>query len=182
MTSSPWRGGVTSSDVLLAVAGVALLAAMAYPRAERALLWRTVAAAQADVEAVRTAAAAYRDEAGRWPAPAEAGVVPGELAGRLSPGFSFQAGPYTLEWGWWEAVDQEAQPVQEVPPVDFQPALPPPVDSVAEAQLPVETWGVVTVHSDDGRLLAALLERFGASQSFVREGSWTLVVPPGGGG
>jgi len=79
-------------------------------------------------------------------------------------------------------VEQAAQPGEGPAPADFQPAVPPPEDPGAEVQVPVETLGVVTVNSDDGRLLAALLERFGASRSFVRDSSWTLVVPPGGGG
>ena len=181
------RRGVTSGDVLLALASVALVAAIAYPRTERALLWRTVAAAQADVETVRAAAAAYRAEAGGFPAPAEAGAVPAELDGRLPPGFSFLAGSYTLEWDRWETVGLAAQaqpaeqPVMEAPPGDFEPALPPPADSVREVQVPVETLGAVTVHAQDERVLAALLERYGASHSFVRERSWTLVLPPAGG-
>ena len=181
------RRGVTSGDVLLALAGLALVAAMAYPRSERALLWRTVAAAQADVETVRAAAAAYLAEAGGFPGPAEAGEVPAELAGRLPPGFSFLGGSYTLEWNRWETVEPPSQAQQAAPPVlealpgGFEPALPPPADSVQEVQVPVETLGAVTVHTQDERVLAALLERFGASHSFVREGSWTLVLPPVGG-
>ena len=181
------RRRVTSGDVLLALAGVALVAAVAYPRTERALLWRTVAAAQADVETVRAAAAAYRAEAGGLPGPAEAGRVPAELEGRLPSGFSFLAGRYTLEWGRWETVrpaeqaQQAEQPAMEEPPGGVQPAPPPPDDPAQEVQVPVETLGTVTVHAQDERVLAALLERFGASRSFVREGSWTLVLPAVGG-
>ncbi|HSW29892.1 MAG TPA: hypothetical protein VLH75_10460 [Longimicrobiales bacterium] len=181
---SPGRGGVTSGDVLLALASLALVAALAYPRTERALLWRTVAAAQADVETIRAAAAAFRDDAGGWPAPAEAGKVPAEMAARLPPGFSFESGSYTLEWSRWERVDPpdpaDPEGVVQPPPGGFEPVLPPPADS--EVQVPVETLGAVTVHASDERVLAALLERFGPSESFVRERSWTLVLPVGGGG
>ncbi len=184
MTPSPGRGALTSGDVLLALAGLALVAAMVYPRVERALLWRTVAGAEGDVATVRAAAAAYRDEAGGWPAPAQAGEVPAELAGRLPSGFSFEAGSYTLEWSRWEMVDpaEPAEPerVMQPPPGGFEPVLPPPADP--EVEVPVETLGAVTVHARDERVLAALLERFGASQSFVRERSWTLVLPLVGGG
>ena len=184
MTPSPRRGAVTSGDVLLALAGLALVAAVVYPRTERALLWRTVAGAQADVETIRAAAAAYRDEVGGWPAPAEAGEVPAELAGRLPAGFSFEAGSYTLEWSRWEMVDPADPAAQERvierPPGGFDPGLPPPAGS--EVEVPVATLGAVTVHAPDERVLAALLERFGASQSFVREHCWTLVLPVGGGG
>ncbi|MHB1194604.1 MAG: hypothetical protein ACYC6F_16385 [Longimicrobiales bacterium] len=186
MTRSAGRGGLTSGDVLLALAGLALVAAIAYPRTERALLWRTVAGTEADVETVRAAAAAHRDETGGWPAPAEAGAVPAELARRLPPGFSFQAGSYTLEWSRWEIVDpaEPADPerVVQPPPGAFEPVLPPTAAPVADVEVPVETLGAVTVHARDERVLAALLERFGASRSFIRERSWTLVLPPGGGG
>ncbi len=179
MTSSPHRRSVTSGDVLLALAGVALVAAVLYPGTKRTLLERAVAAAQADVETVSGVATAYRDETGGWPAPAETGEVPAELAGRLPPGFSFQAGSYTLEWSRWETVEPAAQPwTTEAPPDGLESALPPQADSLAETEVPVETLGAVTVHARDGRVLAALLERFGASRSFVRERCWTLVLPP----
>lgn len=186
MTRPPGRSGPTSGDVLLALAGLALLAAIAYPRMERALMWRTVAGAEADVETVRAAAAAHRDETGGWPAPAEAGKVPAELAVRLPPGFSFQADAYTLEWSRWEMVDLaapvEPEPVLQRPPGGFEPVLPPTAAPVADVEVPVETLGAVTVHAGDERVLAALLERFGASRSFIRERSWTLVLPLVGGG
>ena len=219
MTRPPGRSGPTSGDVLLALAGLALLAAIAYPRMERALMWRTVAGAEADVETVRAAAAAHRDETGGWPAPAEAGKVPAELAVRLPPGFSFQADAYTLEWSRWEMVDLAApvepepvlqrppggfepvlprppggfesvlqqppggvEPLVQQPPTGFEPVLPPTAAPVADVEVPVETLGAVTVHAGDERVLAALLERFGASRSFIRERSWTLVLPLVGGG
>lgn len=189
MTRPSPRAGFGSGDVLLALAAVALLAAAAYPRVERALMRHAAAGAQAHVEAVRAAAVSYRTEAGAWPAPAEAGVVPSELAGRLPEGFSFEPGAYTLEWGRWEAVaPPPEQPDQPEPTAadalfgDTVPPLPPPPDSSGVAPVPVESVGTVTVHSQDERLLAALLERFGAGRSFVRDRSWTLVLSPGEGG
>ena len=172
------RAGVTSGDVLLVVAGLALLAAAAYPRAARAFLGREVAAAQADVETVSGAAAAYRAQAGGWPAPTEAGEVPEELAPHLPPGFSFRSGPYTLEWGRWEALGSVAPRPAEPPPGSPDALEPPQADSAAPPP-PVQGLGALTVHADDERILAALLERFGPGRSFVRERSWTLVLPPG---
>jgi hypothetical protein len=187
MTSDSRRGGATSGDVLLALAGVALVAALSYPRLERALMWRAAAAARADVEAVSAAAAAFRDEAGGWPPPTEPGVVPPGLAAHLPDGFSFQKDGYILEWGCWESVDPAAQAAPEPPSERETPAdpgfrLPPPADGARAPEVPVETLATVTVHASDERLLAALLERFGAGRSFVRERSWTLVLPPGGDG
>lgn len=181
MTPSGRRPRVTPADVLLVMAALALAAAMAYPRVERAALWRQVEKAQADVEAVLSAATAYRRASSDWPEPSQAGAIPTGLAGHLPAGFSFRSGSYTLEWSRWETVETAEPDVVELPPGDFEGAPPPP-DSVPDAHPPVQAFGTVTVHADDERLLAALLERFGASRSFLRERSWTLVLPPGGGG
>lgn len=179
------RRSVAPGDVLLALAALALVAALAYPRVERALLWRRVAAAQADVDAVLAAAADLQREEGSWPAAAPSGEVPSELVGRLPPGFSFRGSSHTLEWSCWETVDPAAAAasVEEVEPPDPgvsltspEPRLPPPDDSVA-APVPVDALGAVTVHADDERILKALLERYGTARSFVRERSWTLVLP-----
>ncbi len=178
------RRPISLGDVLLALAALALLGALAYPRVERALLWRRVAAAQADVDAVLAAAADHRREEGSWPGAAPSGEVPSGLEGRLPPGFSFQGSSYTLEWSCWEAVDSAAAassveetepPVLGMSPTAPEPRLPPPEDSVA-APVPVDTVGVVTVHAEDARILKALMERYGAARSFVRERSWSLVL------
>jgi hypothetical protein len=179
------RRRVAPGDVLLGLAALALVAALAHPRVERALLWRRVAAAQADVDAVLAAAADHQREEGSWPVTTPSGEVPSGLEGRLPPGFSFQGSSYTLEWSCWEAVDsvaaaasvEEIEPtVTGVSPTAPVPRLPPPGDSVT-APVPVDALGAVTVHADDERMLKALLERYGAARSFVRERSWTLVLP-----
>lgn len=173
------RRGIAPGDVLLGLSGLALMAALTYPRVERALMLRTADAVQADVETVQAAAAAHLAESGAWPASAEPGTVPVELTGRIPPGFSFQGEDYTLEWDRWQTVEDVAPTVVELPPEEYESSVPPtPTDSVPDLEIPVETLGAVTVHSSDDRILAALLERFGASRSFVLDRTWTLVLPP----
>ena len=183
MTRGSRRAGLAVGDVLLVVAGVALALAMAYPRLERVLMGSRVDAAQADVEAVGAAAAAYRAERHEWPPAAEFGVVPPDLVGFLPRGFSFQSAAYGLKWDRWETVasfpPQEAPELRESLP---DAVLPTPPDSLPLALLAIGTLGSVTVQSDDERILAALLERFGPSRSFIRGTAWTLVLTEAGGG
>lgn len=177
------RTGLAAGDVLLALAGVALVLAMAYPRLERALMGGRVDAAQADVDAVGAAVAAFRAERQGWPPAAELGVVPPDLVGFLPRGFSFQSAAYALKWDRWETVSI-SQPLEE-PKFDesaFDPSLPPPPDSLLVARPTITSMGSVTVQADDDRILAALLERYGASRSFVRGMAWTLVFTDEGGG
>jgi hypothetical protein len=166
--------------VFLGVGVLALVLALAWPRAGQTMLARRVAAAQADVEAVRTAARSLEDRGRAWPAAAEPGVVPSGLAGHLPEGFSFRRGGYVLAWGRWEMV---AGPPEELPktltvPPDSPLTLPP--DSVARILPEVEQLGGVTVQARDARLLAALLDHYGPRRSFVRDGTWTLVLPKEG--
>lgn len=51
-----------------------------------------------------------------------------------------------------------------------------PPDSVPPPPPPIVALGAITVVSDDPRILATLLDRFGTSRSFVRESAWTLVL------
>lgn len=180
MTVLPKRAGVATGDVLLILAGMSLLAALAYPEGERALMRRHADQAQAHVEAVGAAAAAFRKERAAWPLPAEIGEVQADLAGYLPEGFSFRTDAFTLKWDRWEAVEALPAEYPELPSEDVAGAPPPAPDSLPAA-LPIVAIGAITVQAEDDRILAALLERFGPSRSFVREGSWTLVLPPDGG-
>ena len=60
--------------------------------------------------------------------------------------------------------DDEDNPPPEVP-------LPQPL---------VSTSGGITVHTAETALLAELLSRYGATSSFVRDSTWTLVLPRAG--
>lgn len=200
------RAGVARADIVLGLAGLALVAAAGYPRVERAGMERRSVAAGDAVEAVREAALSARGEDGAWPEGAPPGVVPGPLQHRLPPGFSFRVGPCTLQWARWEAPDADALAPTQDPPADE--AIPPglsrrllaaggagfpsdsalagisgelaaslaPADSLAGTPPPIATLGTITVTSADARVLAALLDRFGTARSFVRDSTWTLVL------
>ena len=173
--ATTWRN--VAEDAFLGLAALALVLSLAWPRVERALLERRVLAAQADVEAVRTAAAALRTARQAWPRSAGPGEIPPDLAGLLPDGFSFRGSGYVLGWERWETV---AAPPPEPTPIGFEELLTPPLVPLADSVGPVlpevgELAGV-TVRARDTRLLAALLDRFGSQRSFVRDETWTLVL------
>jgi hypothetical protein len=187
VSAHPKRFGVAAGDVLLVLAGLGLLAALAYPRVERRLMRRHADEARAHVEAVGAAVAAFRKEHSDWPPSGELGEVPPDLAAHLPRGFSFRAGAFALKCDRWEAVEPlpeaEAEPTYEevLGPAPAELPLSGAPDSTLVLRPPVVAFGAITVQAEDDRILAALLERFGPTRSFVRDGAWTLVLPPEGG-
>jgi len=179
MTDTPrfsWR--TLAEDAFLGIAALALVLTLAWPRAGQVLLARRASALEAHVEAVRTAAGSLWAERHAWPAAADPGVVPPDLAGHLPDGFSFRGAGYVLEWERWETVEApppEAAPKDPEVPFDSPLLLPP--DSVPPVQPEVGEIVGVTVRARDTRLLAALLNHFGPQRSFVRDETWTLVLP-----
>ncbi len=171
------KRGSVAQDVFLGVGVLALILALAWPRVGQAMRARAVAAARADVEAVRTAALSLWEERRAWPAAADPGVVPVDLAGYLPEGFTFQRPGYALEWERWERVEEP--PAEDTPnaaegPLDSPLVL--PRDSVARLLPDIGELGGVTVQAQDARLLAALLDHYGPLRSFVRERTWSLVI------
>ena len=58
-----------------------------------------------------------------------------------------------------------------------------PPDTVGPELMPVvRQIGGIILHSSDGALLAELLQRYGTEASFVRDTTWTLVLPERAGG
>jgi hypothetical protein len=156
-----------------------LALAVLYPRHERAAFEGRVALAVADVDAMRAAARAYRTRAGAWPPDVPPGMIPDGLRSEApSEGRPGQAG-YLVDWNLWETV-------RRAPPVEAVPRDAPDPDSVtagpateappAPAASPFGHLPGITVHAEEEALLAALLERYGPSHSFIREGSWTLIL------
>ncbi len=92
------RGGFTLVEV---VAVVSILARIALPNVQEALIRARAAAAMGDVEVVRTAAANYYARNNAWPGEAPPGVVPAELLDDLPDEFSFDRGEYRLDWERW---------------------------------------------------------------------------------
>ncbi len=131
--------------------------------------------ASAQVEALRRAAMQRRVDNGVWPTPSSAGEIPPEVLGAF-PGDSVMAGEgYTLEWDLIGLVaSSEAPPAVELPPqaIGVVDSLPPIVVEV------VDRSGVIHVRSDDPRILAALLDEYRGAGAFVRDSTWSLVVPP----
>ena len=171
---SPTRG-----DAAIAVATAVFVWVTIAPTL-RARAFRVLSeSAVADVTSLRNASLASRRAAGAWPDPAPAGLAP---PGLLPPGMSgdspFVRDGYVLEWSSLSTVTYVEVPA---PPVESAPGDAPPDEEVVELQPRVRDAGTIVVHSSNGDLLAALLREFGADASYVRDSTWTLVVPDPGG-
>lgn len=179
MSRANARRGMVVGDALLVLSVVALVFALAYPRIRRTALREHMEQATADVQAVVEAAERFYSEEGRWPALAEAGTAPPELAPYLQEGVGFARADYQLEFQVWETA-------KEVSAVE--PPFSPPLGQVEEPDttglLPPTLYGSlasVTVRSANPGILASLMDHFGGARSFLHAGRWTLVfasVPP----
>lgn len=185
------RRGAAGADVMLVLSALALLVALAYPPLKGAAARDRAEAAAFAANVVVDAARRFRAERGAWPSGAGLGAIPEGMAPYLPGGFSFEGQGFSLRWDRWErivAVHTEAAPfVVEPPPLtgDAPPPLAAADSSAAVGDVTesvVVTVGAVTVRSGDPGVLGALLERFGPSTSWVRDDTWTLVIPadPGG--
>jgi len=180
------------SDLLVVLSLLALGIVLVYPGLkERAFTGELNRAVEA-VETLRSAASAFFGRDGDWPAPNPAGVLPPELATALPFAYSLTADGYSLEGNRWETVERPGVVLRPEPLVlprerpGLVPRLEPlvaseevePRDSVAVIQPPrYHTTGGITVHASDPALLAGLLRHFGTRLSFVRDTTWTLVIP-----
>lgn len=169
------RGGTAVGNALVVLSMLSVGAALLYPRMRMARFEERVAGVVAAVELARTSALRHFAETDAWPADAEPGVVPPELSDDVpSPG-GFVQEAATLDWNRWQAVylPEPLPPPEDRPLVDdeveAEPAPPPAPEFTYRASL--------SVHSADEGLLAALLARYGPSMSFVRDTTWTLVLP-----
>jgi hypothetical protein len=81
---------------------------------------------------------------------------------------------YTLQWTRWSVVDSVPAPLA---PVETVPGDAPPGGAPRTTVPLVQLIGAVVVYSDDDRLLGELLARYGRDASFVRDTTWTLVLP-----
>lgn len=94
-------GGFTLVELVVVVAVVSILARIALPSLQEAVIRARAAAALGDVDVVRTAAANYHARTSQWPAETATGVVPPELVQDLPDGFSFEREQYQLDWDRW---------------------------------------------------------------------------------
>ena len=170
--------GVTTGDFVIGLSLLTLLLALVYPTLRARDFRGSLAETVSEVEAVRAGARRFLQMNGSWPAPEAPGAIPPELAGLFPGDTGLAREKYTLQWGRWEVVDYvEAPPSNELRPVDAPP------DSVGPELMPVvrEIGGII-LHSSDGALLAELLQHYGTDASFVRDTTWTLVLPERAGG
>ena len=170
--------GVTTGDFVIGLALFALLLALVYPTLRARSFRGSLAETVTEVEAFRAGAQRSLQTTGSWPAPEVLGAIPPELSGVFPGETGLAREKYTLQWGRWEVVDYvEAPPSSALPPADAPP------DTVGPEMIPVvrEVGGII-LHSSDGSLLAELLERYGKAASFVRDTTWTLVLPERAGG
>ena len=98
-------GGFTLTEILVVAAVTSILARIALPNFQEAVIQARAASALGDVNVVRTAAANYHARSNRWPAEAPPGVVPPELLTDLPDGFTFERGEYQLDWEHWSLPD-----------------------------------------------------------------------------
>lgn len=171
-------------DVLMMLGGLAVVAGVAYPPLEHRAWERRVERVVSGVEAVKDAATRYRDDNGHWPGDAARRRVPADLAPLLPAGLELSTADYALRWRAWKVVEIPPQPVRPpvdssaAPPGELLTAPPSPADSMGTRPPVVREMGGIEVRSSEEGLLAALLDRFGAARSFVRDSTWTLVLGP----
>ena len=171
------RRGAATGNGLVVLAIACLGAALLWPVGRDRRFDDRFTSLVAGVEEVRGAARRHVDANGTLPEPAPRGQLPADLAPLLTPGFSFAGDGYDLEWSRWEFVEppEEFDPVEpevlpEVETLTATDTLPPPPPGI-------RTYGSLSVHATEAPLLAALLARYGERMSFVRDSSWTLLLP-----
>lgn len=169
------RLGITRSDVLIGVAAACLVGALAYPALRGRAFRGLVGGVVMEVEALRSGATRSYTANGGWPASTEPGAMPAGMTGSFEGDTTLVREDYSLQWSVWEVVEETEIPsnVSVIPAeTDARPDSVGPPTMTAVRQI-----GSVVVHSGRDDLLAELLIRYGAEISFVRDTTWTLVVP-----
>ena len=179
MNRDPRRGAATGNGlVVLAIA--CLGASLLWPIVRDRRFDDRFQALVDDVEEVRDAARRFVDAHGTLPEAAPRGQVPAGLASLMTPGLSFAPDGYQMEWAHWEfiepaeefvAIEPEILPEEEV--LTTADTIPPPPPAI-------RSFGSLSVHASEAPLLAALRARYGERMSFVRDSSWTLLLPLSG--
>lgn len=170
------RSGASIGDMLVFLSILTLGFALVYPQLQQRAFEQQLQGAVSAVETLRAASSAFMNRTLEWPAPSPAGVAPSELASVLPPEFSLPRDGYTLAWNRWEIVDRTGVAVPPETAQLSQGDL--PRDSVlTRTEIAFRTRGGLTIYSGNSALLAGLLGHFGTRLSFVRDTTWTLVVP-----
>ena len=168
------RQGAATADVVMVVAGVALLIAAAMPTLNARSFQTLVEDAAMDVETLRSASEEYFASTREWPTPMGPGGLPPEVATAFPGRTTLTRPEYSVQWRLLEMLETQETVAPAAPPPADADAVP---DSVrgGHLQVPIGIGGVV-VRSNSNELLAELLARYGARASFVRDSTWTLIV------
>lgn len=169
------RLGLSFADVLIGVAAASLLLALLYPTFRAWRFRALVEGVVSEVEALRIAAVRTYARTGVWPDASGPGAMPPGVAGAFGGDTTLVREGYALHWSTWEVVE-EAEVPANVAMIPADTDAPP--DSVAPPTMTVvRSVGGIVVHTSRDALLAELLTRYGRAISFVRDTTWTLVVP-----
>lgn len=165
---------IRAGDVVVALAGACLLAALISPTLAARRFQDRIETVSSEVEVIRSAAQQVRQATGSWPSSINPAVVPAGFGGVFGDDGALVRDGYTIDWELWEVVDRVPAPSSAATLPDGADA-PPPASRPPTVAV-VRPLASVSVHSPSGPLLAALTERFGAEQSFVRDSTWMLIV------
>lgn len=92
------RDGFTLVELLLIMVIIGILALIAIPNYQAAVLKARAVDVRADIDVVEQAARDYNGDVFGWPSDAATGVIPSELSGYLPDGFTFQGEGFELDW------------------------------------------------------------------------------------
>ncbi len=95
------RAGFTLVELLLVMVIVGILAGLAQPSLQRALMKARAADVVGDMNVVRVAVFNYLAEEGEWPADRGRGRIPRGLEDYLPEGFDFRSERYTMDYDNW---------------------------------------------------------------------------------
>ncbi|MDA0312677.1 MAG: hypothetical protein O2992_11245 [Gemmatimonadetes bacterium] len=161
------RTGVTSGDMMVIIAMLAFGLAVAYPRIRERAFEGRLTQAIANVNGVTTAASTFLEATG---------VLPAEIGGSVPAGHTMASPGHIVQWELWEVV--VSPDIPDVADDRFMNENDLPLDSLTIRPVPtVHAIGGVSVHSPEPALLAGLLQRYGAGLSFIRDTTWTMVLP-----
>jgi hypothetical protein len=173
-----WRNqaGASTGDGIIVASILTLGLALLYPSLIERRFEGRLDQAVADVETVRSAASGFLTANQDWPDPGVPGEASTQLAAALPADFVMRAAEYTVQWERWEVV--QAPPAPEDPDPIVRDEEGDAIVATPPAPSPTfHSIGGVTVHSSNGAILAGLLARYGPGSSFVRDSTWTLVLP-----
>lgn len=166
-------------DFLVALAGVFLLGALVSPTLSDRRFQDRVDAVAGEVDVIRSAAQRMYETTASWPSSTNPAVVPARSGGVFGDDGRLVRDGFTIDWHVWHVVDRVPAPRSAASlPAGTDP--PPPASAPPTLNV-VRAVGGISVRSPSGPLLAALMERFGPGQSFVRDSTWMLIVDPGTG-